>query len=219
MDDSGEVEAYASATAQEFLGKIHDTFVEHAVRLLHGRTSGRALDIGTGPGEIVLKLARRLAGWNFIGVDRSSKMIAQARTNLAAAGGDLRQRVEFQIADGNRLAFSDASFDFLMCNSVLHHLAEPQHALGEIARLTSPDGAILLRDLRRPSRLAYAWHVRWNGRKYSGTMYKLFCDSVRASYTVPELQRLLDFSPIRGAQVFTHRRTHVGIERSAGSPF
>ena len=34
-------------------------------------------------------------------------MIAQAEANLAAAGGELAGRVEFQVADGNRLPFPD----------------------------------------------------------------------------------------------------------------
>src|SRR5277367_937469 len=49
MDDAGEVEAYASASAQAYLDKIDDTFVEHALRLVNKRPRGRALDIGTGP--------------------------------------------------------------------------------------------------------------------------------------------------------------------------
>jgi len=214
MDDSGEVEAYSSGAAQAHLDAIDDTFIEHALRLLKGCERGRALDIGTGPGQIVLKLARRLTRWKFVGVDRSSGMIAQAQANLASAGGGLAGRVEFQVADGNRLAFPEKSFDLVMCNSVLHHLSEPQNLLAEMARLARPTGAILLRDLRRPGRLKYPLHVRWHGRNYSGEMLRLFRDSVRAAYTVPELQRLLDSSPLRStARVFMHRSTHIGIER------
>lgn len=218
MDDFGEVEAYASAAAQKHLEQIDDTFVKHAVALVRGRQPGRALDIGTGPGQIVLKLARRLPGWSFTAVDHSPNMIRQARENLVAADSSpnaLAQRVEFSVADGNRLNFPDAGFDLVMSNSVLHHLAEPQRLLTEVARLAKPGGAILLRDLRRPSRLAYPWHVRWHGRKYSGTMYQLFCASVRSAYTLPELESLLRVSPIRGAHVFAHARTHLGIARAA----
>jgi len=70
MDDSGEVEAYSSAAAQAYLDRLDDTFVEHAVRLLNGCERGRALDIGTGPGQIVIKLARRLTRWKFMGIAR-----------------------------------------------------------------------------------------------------------------------------------------------------
>jgi ubiquinone/menaquinone biosynthesis C-methylase UbiE len=214
MDDSGEVEAYSWSAAQAHLDKIDGTFVDHALRLLDGRERGRALDIGTGPGQIVIKLARRLTRWKFTGVDRSANMIAQACANLEAAGPVLAGRVDFQVADGNKLSFPDASFDFVMCNSVLHHLAEPGQLLSEMARLAKPGGAILLRDLLRPGRFAHPFHVRWHGRHYSGTMRKLYRDSVRAAYTLPELQRLLDSSPLRGARVFAHESTHIGLERA-----
>jgi ubiquinone/menaquinone biosynthesis C-methylase UbiE len=215
MDDSGEVEAYASAAAQAFLDRIDDTFVVHALRLVASRERGRALDIGTGPGQIVLKLARRLSLWKFIGVDRSPAMIAEARASLASAGSAVTPRVEFQVANGNRLDIPDASFDFVMCNSVLHHLAEPPNLLAEMARLAKPSGAILLRDIRRPSRLKYPIHVRWHGRKYSGAMLRLYRASVRAAYTVPELQQFLEASPLHRVRVFTHESTHLGLERPA----
>jgi len=213
MDDSGEVEAYASAAAQAHLDAIDSTFVEHALRLVKGCEHGRAIDIGTGPGQIVIKLACRLPRWSFVGVDRSAAMIVQARANLAAAG-DARGRVEFEIADGSRLPFPDKSFELVMCNSVLHHLAQPEKLLGEMARLATPGGAILLRDLRRPSRLAYPLHVRWHGRNYSGEMLRLYRDSVRAAYTTPELKRMLKASGISGGRVFQHNSTHIGIERA-----
>jgi len=262
MDDSGEVEAYSSAAAQAYLNKIDDTFVEHAARLVRGRTIGRALDIGTGPGQIVLKLARRLSGWQFTGMDRSPNMIREAReaARVALAGEKNARpsphalhansapenrlvvlqaenaperpqdsptlvsadRVEFFVADGNRLPFPAASFDLVMCNSVLHHLAEPQRLFAEVARLVKPNGAILIRDLRRPSRLAFPLHVRWYGRHYSGLMYKLYRASVCSAYTVAELEALLRASPLAASgasadgariRVFTHARTHLGLER------
>jgi ubiquinone/menaquinone biosynthesis C-methylase UbiE len=213
MDDSDEVEAYSSATAQAHLNIIDDTLVEHALRLVEGRERGVALDIGTGPGQIVIKLAKRLVQWKFVGVDRSPGMIAQAQVNLAAADGELTGRVEFQVADGNRLPFADGSFDLVMCNSVLHHLAEPEKLLSEMSRLANSGGAILLRDLRRPGRFAYPLHVRWHGRHYSGVMYRLYCDSVRSAYTAPELKQLLASAALPRTRVFEHRSTHIGLER------
>jgi ubiquinone/menaquinone biosynthesis C-methylase UbiE len=213
MGDSSEVEAYSSAAAQAHLEAVDNTFVDHALRLVKGRGRGRALDIGTGPGQIVIKLARRLTRWKFVGVDRSPAMIAQAHANLASAGGEVAGRIEFQVADGNRLPFEDKSFDLVLCNSVLHHFAEPEKLLSEVSRLASSRGAILLRDLRRPSRLAYPLHVGWHGRHYSGVMYRLYRDSVRSAYTVPELKRLLYLTAVPGARVFEHRSTHIGLER------
>ena len=224
MDDSGEVEAYSSAAAQAYLKKVDDTFVEHVERLLRPRlsrdTNGNALDIGCGPGQIVLRLAHRSPGWRFAGVDRSANMVRQAlaaRDEVARQSGiDLASRVQFHVGDGSALPFADASMDLVMCNSVLHHLERPARLFAEIARVIAPGGAILLRDLRRPSRPAYPLHVRWYGRHYSGLMYKLYCDSVRAAYTPEELAVLLRDSPLRDARIFTLGRTHLGFERPAG---
>jgi len=223
MDDSDEVEAYSSAAAQAYLDRIDDTFVDHALRLLRSRIgrgeSGFALDIGCGPGQIVLKLAHRLPGWRFAGVDRSVNMVRQA---MAArdeaderAGGKRTSRVDFFTGDGSSLPYADGSVDLVLCNSVLHHLREPARLFAEMARVAAPGAAILLRDLRRPSRPAYPLHVRWYGRHYSGLMYKLYCDSVRAAYTPEELAGMLRASPLRDARIFLLGRTHLGIERPA----
>lgn len=75
MEESGEVEAYASAAAQAWLDHIDNAFVEHALGL--GVRSGRALDIGTGPGRIPIKLAGWLPGIEVVGIDRSANMLKQ----------------------------------------------------------------------------------------------------------------------------------------------
>jgi len=222
-DESGEVEAYSSAAGQAYLNKIDATFVAHAERLLRGRSSpieaGHALDIGCGPGQIVLKLAQRWPGWRFAGVDRSPNMVRQALAARDQAaqrvGTEFASRVQFFAGDGSMLPFADASIDLVLCNSVLHHLEQPARLLAEIARVAAPGGAILVRDLRRPSRLAYPLHVRWHGRHYSGLMYKLYCNSVRAAYAPEELAALLRASPLRDARMFTLGRTHLGFERPA----
>ncbi|MBI1940535.1 MAG: methyltransferase domain-containing protein [Acidobacteria bacterium] len=210
MGDTDEVEAYASAAAQAHLDAIDNTLVDQVLSL--GGREGRLLDIGTGPGGIPLKIARRLPALRAVGVDFSQNMIFAARR--AAAEQGLTGRVAFLVADANRLAFPDASFDVVLSNSVLHHLANPLALLNEMARVAKPQGIVLLRDLRRPSRLAFPLHVRWYGRYYSGLMYKLFVDSVAAAYTGEELADLLRRSGLADARVFFHERTHLGFVRN-----
>jgi ubiquinone/menaquinone biosynthesis C-methylase UbiE len=213
MDDSAEVQAYASPEALAQLDKIDDTFVAHAVRLAGGRTQGRALDVGTGPGQIPTKLAQHLPGWSFLCIDRSAKMLEFATRSAMMKG--LAGRVRFLQADGSAIRFEAGTFDLVMCNSMLHHAAEPQRVLAEIARVAKPDGAILIRDLRRPSRLLFDWHVRRHGAAYSGKMRGMYETSLRAAYTVKELEEMLRATPIPGARIFTHEQTHLGIERPA----
>jgi SAM-dependent methyltransferase len=206
MDDSNEVQAYSSAAADAYLSNIDDTFVEHALRLI-GSAAGCALDIGCGPGQILTKLSARLPEWKFIGVDRSLTMIHRATS--------LPHSVFFLAGDACSLPFGGSSFDLVLCNSVLHHIGDPACLFAEIRRIAKPGAAILLRDLRRPSRFGFPLHVRWYGRHYDGLMYKLYRDSVRAAYTPEELSEMLNAAAITGARLFTHGATHLGIERRA----
>ncbi len=210
MNDAEEVEAYASAAAQAYLDGVDNTLVEQALSL--GVTGGWLLDIGTGPGAIPLKLARQLRALRAVGLDCSRNMVRAARR--AAMESGLNERALFFVGDAYHLAFPDGWFDFVLSNSLLHHLADPVAALDEMVRVAKPSGVILLRDLRRPSRLLFPLHVRWYGRHYSRLMRNLYEDSVRAAYSGEELRDLLHRSSLSRARVFFHGRTHLGFFRN-----
>jgi ubiquinone/menaquinone biosynthesis C-methylase UbiE len=212
MESREETEVYTSAASQFHLDQLDNTFVAHALSL--GIASGRVLDIGTGPGQIPIKLALKAPRAEITGLDLSEAMLVQARHDAQQNG--VADRVRFQIGDAKKLSFPDSHFDGVICNSLLHHVADPLATLNEIARVVQPKGAILLRDLRRPGTLALPFHLFWYGRHYSGLMKKLFADSVRAAYTETEMDELLRQSKISGARVFRKGRSHIGIERRAG---
>jgi len=209
MESDEEAEAYSSAAADAHLDHLDNTFVDHVVSL--GVRAGVALDVGTGPGQIPIKLALKLPQLEIVGIDLSEAMLAKARNAAAAAG--VEGQVRFELGDARRLPFPDHHFDLVMCNSLLHHAADPLATLNELARVTGPRGALLLRDLRRPSALAFPFHVTWFGRHYQGLMKQLFTDSVRAAYTLRELEDLLGRSKIVGGNVFRRGQSHIGIER------
>ncbi len=211
MDDLEGVEAYSAAASQAYLERIDRTFVEHALSL--GVAEGHALDIGTGPGVIPIMLAARVPRLRLTGLDLSEPMLQKARNAAEEAG--VSDRLDFRVGDARSLHFPEHSFDLVLCNSLLHHLPAPLALFNEISRVIKPGGAILLRDLRRPSRLEFPIHAGWFGRHYSGMMRQLYRDSLRAAYTRSELEDLLHRSNLAGARVFRTGRTHIGIEREA----
>ena len=211
MDDRDGVEAYTASAAQAYLERIDRTFVDHALRL--GVAEGKVLDIGTGPGLIPILLAARGPGLRLTGVDLSEPMLQKASDAAEEAG--VADRLDFRTGDAKSLPFSERTFDLVLCNSLLHHLPDPLALFNEISRVAKPGGAILLRDLRRPSRLEFPLHAAWFGRHYSGVMRQLYRDSLRAAYTRNELEDLLHRSRLAGARVFRSGRTHIGIERAA----
>src|ERR1700730_7657650 len=148
MDDSSEVQAYSSAAADAYLSNIDDTFVEHALRLI-GPVPGCALDIGCGPGQILMKLSARLPEWKFLGIDRSLVMIHRARetpdsgtrSDASRIAPSAAGNVWFLVGDAGSLPFRDSSFDLVLCNSVLHHIVDPSRLFAEIRRVAKPDAA------------------------------------------------------------------------------
>lgn len=213
MDSDLEAASYASAAAHAYLSRIDDSFVEHFLRL--GVRDGTVLDLGCGPGDILFKLASRLPQLSFIGVDLSDAMLAVAQSRLAAAA---LPNLSFARADAKSLPYPTSSFSAVISNSLIHHLADPAPFFNEVARLVTPCGAILLRDIRRPPAFLFPFWWRWFGRHYSGQMLRSYQDSLRAALTPRELAAALCASNLRGCRLFRYHLTHIGIVRPAETP-
>jgi ubiquinone/menaquinone biosynthesis C-methylase UbiE len=216
MDSADEVESYSSAAAARHLDAIDNTFVQHLLWLLPSSTSNRnlgcGLDIGAGPAEIPIKLLKRLPSLRMVCADLSPNMLARARQNAIKAG--VSDRLMLIRADGHALPFRDAYFSVATCNSVLHHARDPVALIMEMARVSTANAAILLRDLRRPNRLLLGWHLWRHGHYYDGTMRTLFDASVQAAYTVEELQEMVQSAGAERFSIFHFRGAHMGFERS-----
>jgi SAM-dependent methyltransferase len=223
MDEQAEVDAYTSATSARYLAALDASFVDHVAALMgpggndgNGSMRGRALDIGCGPGQIPILMAKRWPALEFAAIDAGPTMIEKARMNASAAGVEIDFHVFRLGPEGeSRLPHARASFDLVTCNSVLHHLADPVGALNEMARVLTPEGAFLLRDLVRPHAFLHRIHVRIFGRHYHGAMRRLYEASVAAAYTASELQAMLAASRLNDgrSRLFERGRTHIGIER------
>jgi len=209
MDDDLEVAAYTDAQGQAHLSSLDDSFVRSVLRL--GVDRGRALDVGTGAGEIPIKIAARRPRLRITGIDLSPAMLKAARHRAREAS----VRVAFRRANARRLPFEDHSLDLVISNSLLHHLPDPVPVLDEMARLLKPGGALFVRDLRRPRADRIAAHIRVHGRHYRGLMLKLFGDSVRAAYTLAEIRSAVARSRLGGVKVRRQMETYFVIERKA----
>ncbi|MBZ5536407.1 MAG: class I SAM-dependent methyltransferase [Acidobacteriia bacterium] len=186
--------------------------VEHAIQL--GMHQGVLLNIGVGDGAIALELAGRCPEVTVLSIDRSAEKIASA-TEAAEREG-LQGRVFFQATDLRRTKFKSEYFDGVLCLGILHQVEDPLALLNEIARVVKRDGALLVRDLRRPSRFSLWWHSRWFGRKYPGWMRAAFHARVRAAYSYSEWQKFFQASDLHSsARIFVRGLSHMGIERPA----
>ncbi|MGD2098099.1 MAG: class I SAM-dependent methyltransferase [Desulfobacterales bacterium] len=109
----------------------------------------RILDIGTGPGYLPVEIAKRSAAVRITGIDLSRKLLDMARSNAAKAG--LSDRLSFQLGDGGRIEFEDASFDMVISTGMLHSLKDPVKVIQEIYRVLKEDGEAWIFDPARVS--------------------------------------------------------------------
>jgi SAM-dependent methyltransferase len=98
----------------------------------------RVLDVGCGPGRLAAELAEH--GLDVTAVDLDPAMVRRAADRLAG-----RARVE--AADVASLPFPDGAFDLVVSTLSLHHWADPEAGLAEIARVIGHDGRALVWDL------------------------------------------------------------------------
>jgi len=115
------VDSFGGVTAQ-IAGPLLDA--------VHAASSARLLDVASGPGFVAAAAAAR--GARVTGLDFSPAMIAEARRRYHG--------VTFQEGDAEALPFEPDSFDAVVMNFGLLHLARPDTAIAEAHRVLRAGG-------------------------------------------------------------------------------
>ena len=113
-------------------GSLTRSFISALLVAVNIRNGVRVLDLACGPGYVAA--ASEAAGAEPIGVDFSSEMVRLAR--------EQNPRIEFREGDAHALDFPDDSFDVVMNNFGLLHMADPQKVISECARVLCPGGRV-----------------------------------------------------------------------------
>jgi ubiquinone/menaquinone biosynthesis C-methylase UbiE len=145
MEEPAQALAYARADFAE----VNQGFVERFRAAFPELARGRVLDLGCGPADIPIRLARALPGVTVVAVDGSEVMLAEARNAVARAGAS--GQVRLIRARAPDLPFPARAFDAVISNSLLHHLSDPLPFWREVARIARPGAALLIMDLFRPA--------------------------------------------------------------------
>jgi SAM-dependent methyltransferase len=100
-------------------------------------------DLGCGEGYLTIEAAR----WakQVIAVDRSEVVLDRAK---ALARRRRVANVLWKRGELEKLPIKDATVDVALLSQALHHAASPARAVEEAARITVPDGRVLILDLR-----------------------------------------------------------------------
>jgi 2-polyprenyl-3-methyl-5-hydroxy-6-metoxy-1,4-benzoquinol methylase len=161
--------------------------------------SGRALDVGCGSAQLLLRIARHRPDIHFTGVDMSGAMLELAEKNRAQLG---LENVTFQPQDMFQLDRLPAhSFDLVTSNNALHHCEDDRQALTLIdglAGLQAEGGTVFLFDLcRMRTEELLITLLDYTAKDHGDYFYNDTYDSYGAAYSSGELAALLARSKLR----------------------
>lgn len=202
MDDPAGAEAYARADFSE----VNQAFVDRFLAAFPAAARGRVVDLGCGPADIPLRLARTAPGIRVVAADASAPMLARAREALAGAG--LADRVSLVHGRVPGLPLKPGSFDAVISNSILHHLPDPAPFWAELRRLARPGAAVFVMDLFRPESPERAREIVEGAAKDEHPILKQdFYNSLLAAFTLAEVKVQLaaaELKPLR-ARIISDR--------------
>ncbi|MFQ5823895.1 MAG: ubiquinone/menaquinone biosynthesis methyltransferase [bacterium] len=132
-----------------------------AIVHLQPENGDRFLDIGTGTGELALKLAKRINGGEVVGIDFCDKMLDIARRKKEEKS--CKKNIRFILAKAEDLPFPDNYFDGIITGFVMRHL-KMEEALKEIIRVLRPNGHLVILEIGKPEsiwfRKLYYFYLR-----------------------------------------------------------
>ncbi|MEO8521541.1 MAG: bifunctional demethylmenaquinone methyltransferase/2-methoxy-6-polyprenyl-1,4-benzoquinol methylase UbiE [Acidobacteriota bacterium] len=136
---------------------------DRAVEALALADGARVLDLCTGTGDLALATVTRVPGASVVGVDFAGEMLRLALVKVRAAS--LGSRVTLVRGDATRIPLASGSCDGATIAFGIRNVAEPERALGEIARVLRPGAPLAILEFGQPRipglRTAYAWYFRY----------------------------------------------------------
>ncbi len=205
MDGREEAAAYAGADFSD----SNQSFVDRVVARF-GDCLAAVVDLGCGPADVTVRLARAAGAARITAVDGSEEMLVLARAAVRAA--HLTERITLHLGRLPDLALPEHSFDAVLCKDMLHHLPDPQALWSEARRLGRPGAAVYVMDLIRPSSPLEAHEIveRVSGREHP-LLKQDFYNSLCAAFTVEEVRAQLRVAGLPLAVERVSER-HMAIE-------
>jgi SAM-dependent methyltransferase len=186
MDEQEQAAAYAAADWSESHGKIPGYFRKRFPLFIYGRV----IDLGCGPADVTIRFANAFPDVSVLGVDASDAMLGFGRRHVREAGLDSRIALEKHYLPDPSL--ERKSFDGVISNSLLHHLADPLTLWRTAAAAAKPYGAVLIVDLLRPpDHETVVRMVNEHAKDAPPVLQRDFIASLHAAYTLDEVRQQL----------------------------
>jgi SAM-dependent methyltransferase len=128
-----------------FIGGLYERFAADIAAMAADLPAPLVLEIGPGPGEVAVRLARRLPAMRLVGLDIDPAMVERATVRASRAG--VTDRVMFLVGDVGAMPFEDGTFDLVVSSFSAHHWPDGAAGFAEIRRVLRPGARAVVYDL------------------------------------------------------------------------
>jgi ubiquinone/menaquinone biosynthesis C-methylase UbiE len=193
MDEEDQAKAYAEADFSE----PHDHFVSlFRATFPNDTLAGTVLDLGCGSADVTVRFARAFPDCRIDGVDGAEAMLGFGRKAVRSAGLEHRVRLIRAYLPNTTLPLS--SYDAVISNSLLHHLADPMVLWEAVARWGKFGAPVFIMDLLRPeSEDQLNELVRRYAADAPEVLKRDFSNSLRAAYRPDEIRAQLEAAGLK----------------------
>lgn len=169
---------------QDFLGaRAHRRDLPYLREALALEEGCRLLDIGGGTGAFTAQFAR--------GCEET--VVLEPDPRKVAYGARRRPHLQFLPGRAEAIPFPDGHFDRVVAIVSLHHVADPDQALEEVARVLSPAGRFIVEEFDPHRPRTHRLHA----------LQKTFGGGSLTFFTPTQLERLLESHELRLVDVQT----------------
>lgn len=141
-DTYPRLEAAFAARLDESLAPRDPSVLLQVVRELGLPPDSGVVDVGCGEGAYAFRLATHF-GFRVLGIDPVQRHLDLARSARRDLPPEIASRVAFERGTATAVPVPDASLDLAWCRDVMVHVARPDLAYAELARVLRPGGHVV----------------------------------------------------------------------------
>ena len=159
---------------------------ERAVRSVAPPSRGRALDVGSGPGEFLTLLSQWTSDGVAVGVDFTLPMMRAGQAKLEGLGA----KASFVNGDALQLPFPDGTFDTITTGFMMRNVTDIAAAFREMYRVARPSGMLACLEVARPRNPVLAFGHRLYFERLVPLLARLLGGDAEAYTYLPQSARM-----------------------------
>lgn len=126
---------------------------DNVVHMVAAQNPDAIMDIATGTGDLVIKMAQKTKASRLVGLDISSGMLEVGKVKVKQE--KLEDRIEMVLGDSENLQFEEATFDAITVSYGVRNFEDLEKGLSEILRVLKPGGTLVILETSVPEKFPF----------------------------------------------------------------